>query len=183
MESFLFIDNAGCGDCVLYALQLFLCLKLEGPYPQAPQLRKNLVDYSFVHRNNRAFNVGSEVDDFETSMVNLGFLPRTLMTYGQLAGNIHQARGLTEEQALEFHRPMGSPLSFIHLKACANLYRIRIRVWTRLRAEVLYIELVGHILPENETPDEASSPFCDLFWQLQQGLDSHAMLLGELVTR
>lgn len=181
--NFLFMDNAGCGDCILYALQLFLCLRFGTDYPAASELRRTLVDYTRRHRNTKAFNVGSEIDDFETGLTNLGFLPRTLMTNGELAAHIHQARRLTEEQALEFHIPMGTPLSFIHLKAYANLYRIPIRVWSRLRQETLHIELVGHILPENMSPDEASSPFCDLFWQLHQGLDSHVMLLGELVTR
>jgi hypothetical protein len=180
MENFLFMHNAGCGDCVLYALQLFLCLRFGTDYPSAAQLRKNLVDYSWAHRNDRAFN---EFDDFETSMVTLGFLPRSVMTYGQLAGHHYQDRGLTEEQALEAYRPMGTPLTLLHLKACANLYRIRIRVWTRIRVEVTHLELAGHIPPTDMTPDEASSPFCDLFWMVQRAVESHVMLLGELVTR
>jgi hypothetical protein len=182
-KNFLYMDNAGCGDCVLYALQLFLCLKFGTDYPAAVELRKTLVDYTRRHRNTKAFSVGTEIDDIETGLINLGVIPRTMMTNGELAAHIHSAQGLTEAQALEFHIPMGAPLSFIHLKACANIYRVPIRIWSRLRQETTHIELVGHILPWDMSPDEASSPFCDLFWYLQQNLDMHAMLLGELVTR
>ena len=176
----LFMENPGCGDCMLYVLALYLCLYgRDGAPPEIAALREILVRYIRMHADNAAFRLRDTLADW---MVAENILPRRHMTYAEVDHQLapqHTGHGPGPSFA-----DMGVALTFIHLKAFACAYNIKIRVWKHGADHPLGTLIpAGDLLPDHAlTEDDVAAPFCNVF-VAHTSEGAHIMLLGELITR
>jgi hypothetical protein len=175
----LFVENAGCGDCMLYVLALYLCLDgSHGPPPSIEALRGILDSYIRLHSGNVAFGPSDTLADWAVAE---NLIPSRDMTYGAVESHLvqpHTGHGIAPTFA-----DMGVSLTFLHLKAFACAYNTKVRVWKN-EAGLAATMLVpaGDLLPTNMLfPDEDGAPFCNVF-VATTSTGGHIMLLGALLT-
>ena len=146
---------------MLYVLALYLCLYgRHGAPPEIAALRGILVRYIRMHADNVAFGPRDTLADW---MVAENILPRRHMTYAEVDHQLapqHTGHGPGPSFA-----DMGVALTFIHLKAFACAYNIKIRVW-KYGADQPFGTLIpaGDLLPDHApTEEDAAAPFCNVF--------------------